>query len=480
MVASNTAILWVRNDYRLRDNEALLAASTFDELMIVFIDDDTDLTHKIGRASQWWLYYTLKMFRQQLQSYGSDISFFKGHTAKVFEDIFSKKKVNTLLFNRSHDPLEAKKVKLVMSVCKKHDVEMKSFQGNVLCHTDKLLKKDGTPYLVYTPFWKNFLTCYEPKKMSLPRRLPSSFKKSSFKYRCTLDDLGLLPKRSWHKKFDQYWQVGEEAALKKLKLFINKDILLYKKQRDYPAIQGTSLLSPHLHFGEIHPQRILSMIQDRYGELRSLKDESVVQFSKEILWREFSYHLIQHIPKLVSDPLRPAFNAFPWKKNNVWFDAWCKGKTGYPIVDAGMRQLWEMGWMHNRVRMIVASFLIKHLNISWKEGASWFWDTLVDADMASNTQGWQWTAGCGADAAPFFRIFNPITQAEKFDPNGKYIARWCPELSVLPLKWRFRPWEAPKDVCGKAKFIMGKTYPRPIVDHAQARKQALDHYQRIK
>ena len=254
----------------------------------------------------------------------------------------------------------------------------------------------------------------------------------------------------------------------------------YNRFRDFPSNEGTSKLSPHLHFGEIHPQRVLYLIYKKFGELSQISDVNIKQFCKEILWREFSYHLLKHFPRTEKEPLREAFKSFPWRNNNKKFTLWTQGKTGYPMVDAGMRQLLTTGWMHNRVRMITASFLVKHLGIPWQEGAKWFLKTLLDADLANNTQGWQWVAGCGADAAPFFRIFNPITQGEKFDPKGYYVSHWCPELKNLPSQWIYRPWEAPQDVLLEAKVSLGDNYPYPIVDHKIARNKALWDYESIK
>ena len=358
-------------------------------------------------------------------------------------------------------------------------LESKAYPGNLLCSTDFLLKKDGLPYLVYTPFWNNFVKKYELAGLSKPKKIPP-FSTEVSKFGCSLDSLGLLSKLDWHKGFHDWWQPGEEEALKKTKRFIKKGLAGYNSARDRPAIKGTSMLSPHLHFGEIHPQRVLSLISEQYGSLSKIHNLNTIQFCKEILWREFSYHLLHHFPKTPINPLREVFKNFPWKRNKKHFTAWTRGQTGYPIVDAGMRQLWKTGWMHNRIRMITASFLIKHLNIPWQDGAKWFWDTLLDADLASNTQGWQWTAGCGADAAPFFRVFNPITQGEKFDPKGEYAAFWCPELAKLPSKWIYRPWEAPQEVLTEAGVEIGDNYPYPVVDHKEARGKALWNYEWMK
>ena len=472
MVKKRTAILWIRKDFRLQDNLSLTEGASFDELVPVYIWDESDSNPwRPGEASKWWLHQTLKRFQARLVELGSDLIVLKGTPEEQLSKIAKKIEANALLWNRSYDPSESSKVKTVKERCELF-LDVKPYEGNLLCSPEELLKKDGSPYLIYTPFWKNFLSKYVVKKVPQVNKLPP-LPQSARGMGCQVEDLNLLPSFPWHEEFHRYWRTGEEEALKKVRNFIKKNIKAYNHARDLPDKEGTSLLSPHFHFGEIHPQRVLSMIADEYGDLSKIRDLNVIQFMKEILWREFSYHLLQHFPKIPTEPFREAFKAFPWKKNKKYFIAWTKGETGYPIVDAGMRQLWKTGWMHNRVRMITASFLVKHLGIPWQEGAKWFWDTLVDADLANNTQGWQWTAGCGADAAPFFRIFNPITQGEKFDPSGKYAARWCPELKKLPPKWIYRPWEAPVNEMAKAGVTLDVDYPYPIVDHKEARNRAL-------
>jgi deoxyribodipyrimidine photo-lyase len=295
--------------------------------------------------------------------------------------------------------------------------------------------------------------------------------KAPSKLKRTLDvaDLKLLPQIHWDKAFYSHWQPGEEGAWKRLRLFKQKIVGHYHKGRDFPAEDMTSRLSPHLHFGEITPRQI-------WYEL--IKSKGASHFLREIGWREFAHHLLYFFPKTPLHPLREAFEDFPWKNNRKLLQLWQKGKTGVPIVDAGMRQLWEMGWMHNRVRMIVGSYLVKDLMIPWQEGARWFWDTLVDADLGNNTLGWQWVGGCGADAAPYFRIFNPILQGQRFDPEGDYVRRFVPELKKLPTKWIHQPHLAPEEVLRAAGIVLGKNYPSPIVDHDEARKTALKLYTR--
>ena len=480
MVAKRTAVLWVRNDFRLSDNLALMEAASYDEVLPIFVWDPEDKNPwQPGAASKWWLHHTIIRFRESLRRLGSGLVLLRGSPEEQLLKAALTVDASHVLYNDSHNPTHVETEKNVQRQLLNKGIIPRSFHGSLLCTTKSLLKQDGSPYLVYTPFWRNFLKSYEPSHLAAPTSFPPLPKKAA-SFDDQLEAFGLLPTQHWHEAFHQCWTVGEEAATEKLHKFVTDDIESYDRLRDFPSEDGTSTLSPHLHFGELHPQRVLHAICQSFGELPTIRNPNIVQFCKEILWREFSYHLLHHFPKTAQQPLREAFKKFPWKRNRKLFDAWRKGQTGYPIVDAGMRQLWATGWMHNRVRMITASFLVKHLAIPWQDGAKWFWDTLVDADLASNTQGWQWTAGCGADAAPFFRIFNPITQGEKFDPKGRYATRWCPELANLPPKWIYRPWEAPASVLNNAGIVLGATYPLPMVDHRTARDQALWNYDLIK
>ncbi|MDB6036406.1 MAG: phrB, partial [Verrucomicrobiales bacterium] len=336
----------------------------------------------------------------------------------------------------------------------------------------------GKPFQVFTPYWKRCLAEPEPTeplpapiKLPIPTNWPDSI---------LLDDLKLDPKTKWAEGLRTAWQPGETGAKANLKRFLTEEFSDYSKRRNRPDIAGTSRLSPHLHFGEISPRQIWHAVRNAKP---SNSDEGAwrsSQFITELGWREFAHHLLFHFPQTPAEPLRTNFKHFPWREDAAWLSAWQKGQTGYPIVDAGMRELWATGWMHNRVRMIVASFLVKDLLIAWQAGARWFWDTLVDADLAQNTLGWQWSAGCGADAAPYFRIFNPVLQGEKFDPNGGYVRQWCPELGRLNDRWLHRPWEAPSQILAQAGIDLGGNYPKPIVSHSIAREVALDAYTRMK
>ncbi|MDB6130268.1 MAG: phrB, partial [Verrucomicrobiales bacterium] len=343
-----------------------------------------------------------------------------------------------------------------------------------------ITNKSGKPFQVFTPFWK---TCLDkiaiaqvllspPAALTPPERWPQSL---------SLDEFELEPALPWAEGFGTIWKPGTTGAMEKIKSFLKEGFSNYSEARDRPDRSGTSRLSPHLHFGEISPRHVWVAI--RKHAFKHHIDEQTwrsSQFITELGWREFSHHLLYHFPTTPNEPLRKVFNFFPWRKSSLFLKAWQKGRTGYPIVDAGMRQLWHTGWMHNRVRMIVASFLVKDLLINWQEGANWFWDTLVDADLAQNTLGWQWVTGCGADAAPYFRVFNPTIQGTKFDPNGDYIRKWVPELNQVPTEWIHQPFKAPLDILARAGVELDVQYPTPILSHVIAREVALEAYSRLK
>jgi deoxyribodipyrimidine photo-lyase len=358
-------------------------------------------------------------------------------------------------------------------------VEVKSFNAALLFEPHTVEKKTGGPFQVFTPYWTHCLTLKieEPGKLRggefvAPSRWPKSLELAALDFR---------PKIPWDRGFPEKWQPGEAGALKRLKKFSAGAMADYKTQRDLPEFDGTSALSPHLHFGEIGPRQIWAAVRGQSKESGVFPPNRGAQtFLKEVGWREFAYHLLYHFPQTPAQPLRTGFAVFPWRKDSKQLRAWQRGLTGYPIVDAGMRQLRATGWMHNRVRMVVASFLVKHLRLAWHEGAAWFWDTLVDADLASNTLGWQWSAGCGADAAPYFRIFNPMLQGAKFDPGGNSVRQWVPELKKLPVEYIHEPWEAPMDVLAEAGLTLARDYPQPIVDHAEARAAALAAFQSMR
>jgi deoxyribodipyrimidine photo-lyase len=353
-------------------------------------------------------------------------------------------------------------------------IEVKSFSGALLNEPHTIANKQGRPFQVFTPYWRHCLTLPVAPPMKLaagPLPGPAKWPRS-----LEVGELGLLPTIPWDAGFSAVWTPGEIGAAKRLRTFAARAMADYAEQRDHPDRDGTSMLSAHLHFGEVSPRQVWSTVQGLSKESGVFPpSRGAGVYLTEIGWREFAYHLLFHFPRTPEAPLREEFARFPWANDpgGMRLRAWRRGRTGYPIVDAGMRQLWATGWMHNRVRMIVASFLVKHLRLSWTHGAAWFWDTLVDADLASNTLGWQWSAGCGADAAPYFRIFAPVLQGLKFDGAGDYVRRWVPELARMPAEHIHAPWEAPLHVLAEAGVTLGATYPHPIVDHAKARAEAL-------
>ncbi len=467
-------IVWFRQDLRVQDNSALAAAITRGGPVVpVFILDEAgEGRWPIGGAARWWLHHSLSALDVSFRERGSRLVLARGESGAVLRGLIKSTGAAAVYWNRRYEPAVIARDKTLKAGLAEAAVEAKSFNAALLFEPHTVQNKAGRPFQVFTPYWKHCqtLTVEAPIKLPAgPIAAPAKWPKS-----LALDELALLPTLKWDAGFAAMWQPGEAGALKRLKKFIAGPLAGYAEQRNLPDIEGTSALSPHLHFGDIGPRQI-------WAAVRALSKDSGVfpanrgaqVFLTEVGWREFAHHLLYHFPSTPEQPLRTDFAAFPWRKDPQQLRAWQRGLTGYPIVDAGMRQLWATGWMHNRVRMIVASFLVKHLRLSWQEGAGWFWDTLVDADLASNTLGWQWSAGCGADAAPYFRIFNPILQGGKFDPTGAYVRRWVPELAKLPVEFIHQPWEAPMDVLAGAGLALGRDYPHPIVDHGEARLAAL-------
>jgi len=464
-------IVWFRQDLRVQDNPALAAAvASGGPVVPVYIFDEAgEGRWPMGAASRWWLHHSLAALDAALRERGSRLVVAQGESGAILKDLIKTTGATAVYWNRRYEPAVIARDKVLKAGL---GVEVKSFNAALLFEPHTVQNKAGGPFQVFTPFWKHCQSLAVDAPVRLPAgpiTAPSKWPKS-----LALDQLKLLPVLPWAGGFAAKWQPGEAGALKRLKKFTAGAMTGYAEQRDRPDSDGTSALSPHLHFGEIGPRQV-------WAAVRALSKDSGVfpanrgaqVFLTEVGWREFAHHLLYHFPHTPEQPLRTDFATFPWRKDAKHLRAWQRGLTGYPIVDAGMRQLWATGWMHNRVRMIVASFLVKHLRLSWQEGAAWFWDTLVDADLASNTLGWQWSAGCGADAAPYFRIFNPILQGGKFDPAGAYVRRWVPELAKLPVEFIHQPWEAPMDMLAGAGLTLGRDYPQPIVDHGEARVAAL-------
>lgn len=464
-------ILWFRQDLRLGDHPALHAALAAGSVIPVFIWDPTaGHPWSRGAASAWWLHHSLSSLAQDLQQRGSRLLLRQGNEEVVLTDLLRETGAKAIFASRRYEPALAEKDHILLE-----KLPLQLFSGTLLSEPGTILNGSGSAYKVFTPYWRACL-----KQMAIAPCLPSPTALPSVSPEWnsqSLDELKLLPNHPWDTQMRSYWRIGESEAQAKLENWVSRTLRTYPEARNRPDLPGTSQLSPHLHLGELSPRQIWWALK-RVAEYQPA--ESCQVFLNEIGWREFAYQILHHFPHTDLNPLDTKFAEFAWAQRPDWLHLWQKGQTGYPIVDAGMRELWTLGWMHNRVRMIVASFLTKDLMLPWQEGARWFWDTLVDADLAANSLNWQWAAGCGADAAPYFRIFNPVTQGEKFDPDGQYVKKWVPELAALPNRWLHKPWEAPPLVLLDAGIKLGETYPTPMVDHKQARETALAAFARIK
>lgn len=465
----HTIIHWFRQDLRLKDNPALSEAAKAGRVIPIYILDDKQAgAYALGGASRLWLHHSLNALNKSLEG---RLCVFSGDTKKIIARLVSQHGVKAVYWNRCYEPWRIEQDKAIKTHLEKQGVAVHTYNASLLWEPWVVLKEDKTPYKVFTAFYKAALY-QQPVEEEIRAYL---LKKPVLKYVNSspkgegIDALTLEPVHHWKKSVLSHWAIGEQAAASRLTAFLNKGIAHYQQGRDFPGQLHVSRLSPHLHFGEISPHRVWH----RVSLTGSLADKNVSTFLSELGWREFSYYLLYHFPQLPKKNLQPKFDRFPWRKSTSLLEAWQRGMTGYPIVDAGMRQLWQTGWMHNRVRMIVGSFLVKNLGLHWHQGERWFWDCLVDADLASNSAGWQWVTGCGVDAAPYFRVFNPVLQGKKFDTNGNYTRHYVPELSALPDKYLFNPWEAPEPVLKKAGIVLGKTYPRPLVDLQRSRQQAL-------
>jgi len=466
------SILWFRRDLRLADNRALeRAVEAAAPVLCLYIRDPHDpLAGANGAAQAWWLHHSLAALDASLRARGNRLVTMSGDPQHLVEWLADRIGAGAVFWNRRYDGPGRDIDSEIKARLRHKGIRAESCPGFLLHEPTRLKTKQGKHFSVYTPFWKAFDASYEPPPViAAPRKIESG----DFDLDCEpLDSWRLLPTRpNWARGFESLWQPGESGAQSLLKTFLDRTLDGYGAGRDRPADGHSSRLSPHFAFGEISPDSILRATAERSG--KRLADDTE-RFRKEIVWRDFAWHTLFHNPRMDSVNLNRRFDHFPWTGKKADFEAWTRGRTGYPIVDAGMRELWQTGTMHNRVRMIVASFLIKDLLIDWRDGERWFRDTLVDADAASNPFNWQWVAGCGADAAPFFRIFNPVLQGEKFDSKGAYVRRWCPELSRLPDTFVHRPFDADASVLAKAGIVLGKDYPRPIVDHGKARDLALE------
>ena len=479
-MSTSPVLLWLRNDLRFDDNPAMRAAAeTGAPVVCLFIlDDDTPGKMAMGAAQRWWLYHSLTAFREDLETRGGALVLRRGDPRQIVPALAKEMGASHAFWNRRYMAWQMEIDKEIKETLTEDGREVKSFNGQLLYEPWEIETKTGGPYRVYTPYWKALQAKGEicaalPRidKLEAPSELPPSD---------DLENWDLLPsKPDWATGFGPVWSPGEKGARARLREWLKEDAPRYDDLRNRPDLDRTSRLSPHLHFGEISPVTIWHAVRHAMdaGNIPGKQGQS---YLSEIAWREFSYHLLYYNPSMTTDPLNEKFSGFKWNTDDETLRAWQKGQTGYPIVDAGMRQLWQTGWMHNRVRMIVGSFLVKDLLLDWREGMAWFWDTLVDADPANNTASWQWIAGCGADAAPFFRVFNPTTQGEKFDPEGDYVRTYVPELKDLPAKYIHSPADAPDSVLKDAGVEIGQTYPAPIVEHKTRREEALARYGAIK
>ena len=449
-----------KNNLRYNDNPVLFHASKYDNLIPIYIHDTENIKKQLGSASKYWLYKALQNLNKKLNQ---KMLFFKGNSLSIISELIIKHNISKVFMEQAYTPDEINLQKKIYYQLTNLDIELKLYNCSLLWEPKYIQKNDGTPYRVFSPFYKKgcLQQFNEPDR---PVGVPKELNFADTKNNKSLQSLQLLSRYSWYSKFEKYWDISELEAMSLFKKFLKKSIFDYKTKRDFPYLNKNSSMSPYIRFGMISIHRM-------WRELNKLHfNESIEHYKSELGWREFSYYLLFHFPEIEYDNFQKKFNNFDWENNPEKFVAWKTGKTGYPIIDAGMRELWETGFIHNRVRMVVGSFLVKNLSIDWRLGEKWFWDCLVDADYASNIASWQWVAGTGADAAPYFRIFNPILQGQKFDPIGIYTNKYIPELKEIPLQLLQKPWES------KNKF----DYPSPIIDYKESREKALLKYQSIR
>ena len=460
-------LFWLRDDFRLVKNEGLIEATKKHDQVVVFYLYKQDL-YKDQEAQKWWLSKSLLYFRKKLKNLNINLEIIETNSFKIFFDKLIKKEDFNIYWNKVYEPDYLKFDEYLSKILKNKNIFFKIFKGNALNEIDEIKKNDGTPFRVFTPFWR-VAEKYYIEKIPPKESIIKKCKKEISYFKNSMNSEKILPKKKWFKNFENFWKPEEENAHKELRNFINNRIANYSEARNFPNLIGTSKLSPFIKFGQLHVETI-------WNECVKKKTKSlgISKFLAEIGWREFNHSLINNFPHMLKNNYSKKFDKFPWEKNSKFLLAWKRGLTGYPIVDAGMRELYSTGWMHNRVRMIVGSFLVKHLLIDWKDGEKYFRNCLLDYSPANNVAGWQWVAGCGADAAPYFRIFNPILQGEKFDKEGEYVKKWIPELKELSKKFIHKPWEI-----NNGKFKLGRDYPFPIVKHEEARSKALNAFKKI-
>ena len=459
-------LFWLKDDFRIIKNLGLIEATkSHDQVVVFYLYKKKKFNNQ--DAQKWWIVESLKKFRSKLADFNINLEIIETESYKSFFEKLFQKDNYSIYWNKTYEPDYLNFDDYLSKNLKSSNTKFKIFKGNILNEFEEVKKSDGTPFKVFTPFWKNAEKIFLEKIPALERKIFKCEKKTSF-FKNTINENEILPRKKWFKKFENYWSPGEDSALKELRNFINKGIEDYSDSRNFPSKMGTSKLSPFIKHGQIHVETI-------WKECSKNKKKGVEKFLTEIGWREFNHSLINNFPYMLKGNYSKKFDKFPWQKNSKHLSAWKRGLTGYPIVDAGMRELNSTGWMHNRVRMIVGSFLVKHLLISWVEGEKYFKNCLLDYNQANNVSGWQWVAGCGADAAPYFRIFNPILQGEKFDKEGEYVKKWIPELKNVPKSFLHKPWELKNENILK----LGIDYPEPIVIHEKARLKALEAFKKI-
>jgi deoxyribodipyrimidine photo-lyase len=470
-------ILWFRQDLRLADNPALQAAvASGRPVLPVYIHDDAPGRWRAGAASRWWLHHSLERLAAELARRGTQLVLRRGPAAEVLDRLLAETGAAEMHWNRLHEPWAVARDTAIKAKLRRRGIAAHSHNAALLAEPWELATGAGAPYKVFSPFWRSLRARRvppparaAPARIGAPSNMPASDELESWR---------LLPRPDWAAGLRATWTPGEMGAVDRLNAFLDGALPRYAGDRDRPDLSGTARLSPHLHWGEIGPRQVWHAVSMRAPGGPSASGAEA--FLRQLAWREFTHHLLHHWPDLPEQPWRPEFARLPWRSDAAGLAAWQQGRTGYPIVDAGMRELWATGWIHNRVRMIVASFLAKDLLIRWQDGEAWFWETLVDADLAQNAVNWQWVAGTGVDAAPYFRVFNPVSQGEKFDPSGSYVRRWVPEIARLPGRFIHRPWQAPADAIAAAGLSLGETYPLPLVDHDLARRRALAAWQEIR
>ena len=474
MASSPVVIHVFTRDLRLQDNPSLFHAATCGRVWPIFVDDHAFDPYPAGGASRWWLHEALGCLHRQLQG---QLSCFQGNWVQVITALVTRFEIAGVFWNRCFDQYRREQEAELVHVLQSRGIATRSFNGSLLWEPSNICKDDGSPYKVFTPFYRRGCLSgpFAPRLVLPDPQYIAYVEVQQYDPGLAVSSLRLIPQGEgeWHLKLAKYWTVGESAAHKRLVTFLAHGIMEYKKGRDFPAKLRVSMLSPYLSHGHISP----SQIWEAVTQLPS--DENVEHFKSELGWREFAYYLLYHYPQLPTQNLQSKFDAFAWVEEPKQLYAWQRGQTGIPIVDAGMRQLWETGYMHNRLRMVVGSFLVKNMGQHWSMGERWFRKCLVDFDLASNSAAWQWVAGCGTDAAPYFRIFNPVAQGERFDIEGDFTKKYVPELSTLPKNCLFNPWEAPQLVLQAANVTLGENYPYPLVDLKQSRAQALAKFQRI-